>query len=253
MNAALGYKQAIDDHPVRRIQIRIFVICAFVAFFDGYDTQAIGYVASLLAKTTNTPIASFGIVFSIGLAGAAVGAFVLGPLGDRLGRKWLLILSCALFSVFSLLTVKATSYNWLLSLRFITGLGLGGAVPVSLALVAEYFPTRVRGLAVTAMFSAFPLGGFIGGILASALIESFGWESIFVIGSVIPGALCIAIWLWVPESIHFLISRNKLSQAKTIISAIAPLPLVENVRLETEEVSQAASGSIFKDASLGLR
>ena len=93
------------------------------------------------------------------------------------------MVSCALFSVFNFLTIYVSSFPELVVLRFLTGIGLGGAVPTSLALVSEYFPKRRRGFALTATFSAFPLGGSVGGIIASYMVSAYGWQSIFVIGS----------------------------------------------------------------------
>jgi MFS transporter, AAHS family, 4-hydroxybenzoate transporter len=222
MSEKLEVAGIIDAHPITWMQIGIFIICAAVAFFDGYDTQAIGYVAPLLAATTKTSIASFGTVFSIGLAGAAIGAVVFGLFADRFGRRWLLAVACALFSTFSLLTITAASFTELLTLRFITGLGLGGAVPISLALVSEYFPVKFRGLAMTGMFSAFPLGGFIGGLIASFIIERYGWQWIFLIGGILPGVVCLALIIWVPESIRFLASQGKQIEVRRLLARIAP-------------------------------
>lgn len=212
----------MDDRPLGLVQIRIFVVCSLVVFFDGFDTQAIGYVAPLLATATNAPIASFGIVFSVGLAGAAVGAFLFGPLGDYFGRRSLLVVACVCFAIFSLTTVFVTSLDQLMLVRFLTGVGLGGAVPTSLALVSEYSPTRYKGLAITAMFSAFPFGGFIGGLVASALISHYGWQAVFLIGGVAPALACMALALWVPESVQYLASRGKTQQLNRLLLKVAP-------------------------------
>lgn len=213
---------AAKARPISVLQIRIFAICSLVVFFDGFDTQAIGYVAPLLAKATNAPLSSFGAVFSIGLAGAVLGAFIFGPLGDRFGRRWLLIGASAIFAAFSLFTMFVTSLPELLIVRFLTGVGLGGAVPTSLALVSEYSPQKFRGLAITAMFSAFPLGGFVGGLVASALISQYGWQSVFLVGGIVPAISCIALVLWVPESIQYLAMRGKKEQLSRLVAQLAP-------------------------------
>ena len=220
----------MDERPLGRMQIKLFVVCSLVVFFDGFDTQSIGYVAPLLASATNAPIASFGTVFSVGLAGAALGAFLFGPLGDQFGRRWLLIVACVFFSVFSLTTVFVTSLNELMFVRFLTGLGLGGAVPTSLALVSEYSPTKYKALAITAMFSAFPFGGFIGGLAASFLILHYGWQSVFLLGGIAPALACVALVLWVPESIQYLAVRGKKRQLDRILRKFAPD--VDSVRIE---------------------
>ncbi len=194
----------IDDRPVSWFQYRIFILCSLVALMDGFDTQAIGYVAPLLASAVHTPVNAFGLIFSAGLAGAALGAFTFGPLADRFGRRLPLIFSCILFAIFSIATIFVTSFSQLLVMRTITGIGLGGAVPTCLAIVAEYAPKRIRGLAVTAMFSSFPLGGFIGGMAASYLISTYGWQSVFLLGGSLPVVIGLVLILQMPESYVFL-------------------------------------------------
>ena len=232
---------ASGEPPLSWVQIRIFVICSFVMFFDGFDTQAIGYVAPLLAQATHAPLASFGIVFSVGLAGAASGAFLFGPLGDYFGRRWLLAIACAAFAAFSVSTIFVSSLTELMFVRFLTGLGLGGAVPTSLALVSEFAPKRFKALSITAMFSAFPFGGFIGGLVASALVSRYGWQSVFLVGGIAPAFVCIAIALWVPESIQYLESRRKAKQVSRLASERAAG--VDSASLEA--AASKPSSSIF--------
>lgn len=147
----------VENRPVSRFQYLMILLCSLIVLMDGYDTQAIGYVAPMLASAIHAPVSEFGLIFSAGLTGAATGAFTFGPLADHIGRRRPLIIACMLFAVFSVATVFVTSFNQLLILRIVTGVGLGGAVPTCLAMVAEYTPRRIRGFAVTAMFSAFRL------------------------------------------------------------------------------------------------
>jgi MFS transporter, AAHS family, 4-hydroxybenzoate transporter len=219
----LDIANIIEIRPIGRFQYLIFLLCSLIALMDGYDTQAIGYVAPLLASGIHTPVSAFGLIFSAGLAGAAVGAFTFGPLADRIGRRRPLILACMLFAVLSIGTVFVTSFNQLLIVRIITGIGLGGAVPTCLAMVAEYSPKRIRGFAVTAMFSAFPLGGFIGGIAASHLISAYGWHSIFIVGGLLPFVIGLVLIVQMPESLRFLTARGAHdSQLRAIVAKIAP-------------------------------
>jgi AAHS family 4-hydroxybenzoate transporter-like MFS transporter len=219
----LKISDIVDGRPVSALQYRVFALCALVAFMDGFDTQAIGYVAPLLATAVARPIADFGVVFSAGLAGAAAGAFGFGPLADRYGRRRPLIAACLLFSVFSIATLFVASFGELVLVRVLTGIGLGGAIPTCLALVAEYAPRQRRGLAVTAMFSAFPLGGFVAGLTASALISAWGWQAVFVSGGALPLVVGLALMAWLAESPGYLIARDPGDPAvRTIVAAIAP-------------------------------
>lgn len=220
---SLEIADIIENRPVSWFQYRVFFLCSLVALMDGFDTQAIGYVAPLLASAIHTPVTSFGLVFSAGLAGAAFGAFTFGPLADRFGRRLPLIFACMIFAVFSLATVYVTSFNQLLVVRILTGIGLGGAVPTCLAMVAEYAPKRIRGLAVTAMFSSFPLGGFVGGIAASYLISAYGWQSIFIVGGSLPIVIGLVLMAQMPESLRFLAARGAdNARLRDIVAKIAP-------------------------------
>ena len=219
----LDVADLIDNSRIGVLQWRVFIACAIVAALDGFDTQSIGYTAPMVAAVVKAPMSSFGAIFSAGLVGATVGALCFGPLADRFGRKWLLVAACLLFSIFTALTIRVTSLHELLALRFLAGLGLGGATPSFLAMGAEYAPKRLRAFIVTSLFAAFPFGGFIGGLLASYLIPSYGWQSIFMIGGVTPLVLVIFVARFLPELLRFLLATNTSPAAITrIVGQIVP-------------------------------
>jgi AAHS family 4-hydroxybenzoate transporter-like MFS transporter len=155
----------IDDGPLSRFQIGVIICCALVSALDGIDTQSIGVAAPSIADGLGIKIADFGPIFSAALLGATIGAATFGPLADRLGRKTLLIIAAILFGVFTILTAFANSVPTLYAFRLLAGLGLGGATPCFIALTSEYAPARLRAALVTVMWSAFPLGAMLGGLL----------------------------------------------------------------------------------------
>jgi AAHS family 4-hydroxybenzoate transporter-like MFS transporter len=202
----------IDQQPVGAFQIKLLATCASVLFLDGFDTQAIGYVAPALAKEWGLTKGALGPVFSAGLFGLMIGALVFGPLADRIGRKKIIILSTLAFGIGSLATAFVQDVNFLLAIRFLTGLGLGGAMPNAIAMTSEFNPRRRRATMVMIMFCGFSVGAALGGLLAAALIPQFGWRSVFVVGGVAPLLLVPILSLRLPESVRFLALTGRAHQ-----------------------------------------
>jgi len=194
----------IDAQPVGPFQLKLLLICATVLFLDGFDTTAIGYVAPALAKEWNLGKGALGPVFSAGLFGLMIGALLFGPLADRIGRKKIIIFSTLAFGIGTLITSLVNDMNTLLVIRFLTGLGLGGAMPNTIALTSEFSPHRRRATMVMVMFVGFSIGAALGGLLAAALIPQFGWRSVFVVGGAAPLVLAPILALRLPESVRFL-------------------------------------------------
>ena len=213
----------IDNQPVAGFQMRLLLLCAAVLFIDGFDTQAIGYVAPALARDWNLPRGAFGPVFSAGLFGLMIGALVFGPIADRIGRKKIIVLSTLTFGIGTLATIFAEDVYGLIALRFLTGLGLGGAMPNAVALTSEFSPHRRRATMVMAMFVGFSVGAALGGLLAAALIPAFGWRSIFLVGGVVPLIYAPVLWKLLPESIRFLALTGKdNARVAKLLAQISP-------------------------------
>ncbi|HEV7635355.1 MAG TPA: MFS transporter [Bradyrhizobium sp.] len=202
----------IDRQPVGAFQIKLLLTCAAVLFLDGFDTQAVGYVAPALAKEWGLTKAALGPVFSAGLFGLMIGALVFGPLADRIGRKKIIILSTLAFGIGTLVTAFVQDVNSLLAVRFLTGLGLGGAMPNAIAMTSEFNPRRRRATMVMIMFCGFSVGAALGGLLAAALIPQFGWRSVFVVGGAAPLLLVPILALRLPESVRFLALTGRAHQ-----------------------------------------
>jgi AAHS family 4-hydroxybenzoate transporter-like MFS transporter len=216
-------RRFIDERPVGRYQLLVAVMCGLIVFVDGFDAQAMGYVAPALTATMQISRSVLGSVISSGLVGMMVGALVSGPLADRIGRKPVLIACALVFGVGSLLTATAQSVESLMAWRAVTGLGMGGAMPNAIALTSEYMPRRRRAGAVTMMICGFSLGAAVGGLVAASIIPRFGWPSVFVVGGVFPIAIALASVALLPESIHFLVVRGGAdARARVQLSRIAP-------------------------------
>jgi AAHS family 4-hydroxybenzoate transporter-like MFS transporter len=184
------------------------VLCSLVALLDGFDAQAISFVAAALAKEFNLNVVSFGPVFGAGTLGMTLGALTLPILGDRWGRRSLVIASVVMFGLLSLASVWVQSFQQLLLLRFLTGLGVGAAVPCMIPLISEYSPSRLSTITVTAVTCSWPLGAVLGGAVSALIIPIWGWKSVFILGGVLPLILAGVLVIYLPESLRFLAGRG---------------------------------------------
>jgi len=215
--------EIVDDQPLSRFQIGTLLMCGFVAILDGFDTQSIGFLAPAIAESLKVPLQSFAPVFVAGLLGLMCGAGVLGPVADRWGRKWTIVLSTLVFGLFSFLTAYTTSFNELLLFRFLTGIGLGGAMPNVVALTAEYSPKRLQAIFVSMLFTGMPLGAVLGGLVASALLPVLGWQSVFYVGGLLPLVMVVILMAKLPESARYLIVHGASSErVAAIVARVAP-------------------------------
>ena len=220
---AFDVRQFIDAQPVGRFQLLVAGMCSLLVFVDGFDAQAMGYVAPALSTAMQIPRSVLGPVISSGLVGMMIGAMVSGPLADRFGRRPVLIGCAVIFGIGSLLTATAQSVEMLAAFRALTGLGMGGAMPNAIALTSEYMPHRRRGTAVTTMICGFSLGAAVGGFVAAAIIPRFGWQAVFVVGGVAPLVIAGAAFLWLPDSIRFLLIKGGSEErARQYLARISP-------------------------------
>lgn len=184
-------------HPT----LRVFAICFAIAMIDGFDTLVISFIGPAIRDAWQLAPAELGRIFGSGLIGAALGGMTAGVLADRLGRKRTLLICIALFGVLTLACAFARTPTELALLRLAGGLGLGGAIPNIVALTAEHASSERRSASVTLMFIGFPLGAVVGGALTAAVIGSYGWRAVFVIGGVLPLLLLPAVWRGIPETL----------------------------------------------------
>lgn len=186
--------------PRAGVAARVVVLCFLVNALDGFDIQAIAYVAPVLRAQWTLDAATLGLLFSSGLVGMATGSIVLGPLSDRIGRRRT-ILGCVLvFGSATALTAFTRNPTELMAARVLTGLGIGGVLPSLNTLVAEFAPARHRNLLVAFMHLGYPLGATAGGFLAAALIPASGWTGVFLVGGLVTLALLPVLYLGLPES-----------------------------------------------------
>jgi AAHS family 4-hydroxybenzoate transporter-like MFS transporter len=219
----LDVQEVVNAHPLSRFQKTVIALCFLVVAIDGFDTAAIGFIApSLKAEWAVTP-AELAPLFAAGLFGLMAGAFVFGPLADRIGRKPVLIATTVFFGVATFASAFAPSVEWLIALRFLTGIGLGGAMPAAITLTAELCPEKRRSSLVTLMFCGFTIGSASAGLAASGIVANFGWQGLLMLGGVLPVLLVPVLIARLPESPRYLAaSGTETARTAAVLRQMAP-------------------------------
>ena len=210
-NPLSATEAALEGQRIGSLQLRVAAICLLAQTFDGYDLSSISMAAPALSQAWHLPGAAFANTFVMSSVGIMVGALASGPIGDRTGRKPVLLASLLLLMASSLACVHATTIPMLAALRFVTGLGIGTLMPATVALASDYLPDRHRATVIMVVFTGAPLGGFLGGQLVAQLLPVYGWTSIFYIGGVLPLVLIPVVLFWLPESPRFLLKQGRLT------------------------------------------
>jgi len=209
MSNTIHVDQIVEQSHFGAFQYGLLLLCGACLIIDGFDIQAMAYVAPAIIADWGVNKASLGPVFGAGLFGMLLGSLLLTPVGDKYGRRPVLIASTFFFALCMLLTTQVHNLNQLLVLRFITGLGLGSIMPNAMALVGEFSPSSSRVTRMMLVSCGFTVGAAVGGFLSAALIPAFGWRALFLIGGVAPLALAVAMLFWLPESLQFLVLRKR--------------------------------------------
>lgn len=229
-------QEFINSHKLTTYQLLIVALCFLAVALDGFDTASAGYIAPAIRKQWALSALQLAPVFGGGLFGLMIGALLFGPLADRFGRKPILCLSVALFGVLCLWSAYATSLRELILLRFLTGLGLGGAMPTAITLTSEFGPEKQRSLLVTSMFCGFTLGGASGGVVAAQIIPLHGWQGVLLFGGVMPLVLVPVLAWFLPESVRYLaLSGRKQEQVARTLRRIAPQEALDHVTFTVPE------------------
>ncbi|RRV10529.1 MFS transporter [Pseudomonas sp. v388] len=233
-----AFRAALDQRPFSRYQIRTLVLLILLLVCDGYDAQLLGFVVPSLATEWATPKAAFGIVFTCNLIGLTIGSLLLTPLADRFGIRKTLLSCVVLFAGLTLLSAWAHNIETLAVIRFLCGIGMGGAMPSAMALMADYAPPRLKTFFVTLAACGFSFGGAAGGFIAASMMQHYGWQSVFIVGGVAPLVLLPFLYLWLPESLARLFSAKHMAAAlKRMLDTLVPswtppAPVLENGKVQ---------------------
>ncbi|WP_118185851.1 MFS transporter [Paraburkholderia phosphatilytica] len=243
----IDVQEFLDNHRFSGFQWAILFLCFCVVAVDGLDTAAMGFIAPSLVSEWGVTKAALAPVMSAALFGLAVGALTAGPLADRYGRKRVIVISVIIFGLASLFSSTAWSLWSLTMFRFLTGLGLGAAMPNAVTLMSEYAPRKRRALLSNLMFAGFSLGSASSGFVASKIIPTFGWRSLLVVGGVLPLIIGTVLIVVLPESIRFLVCRNAPpARVARILRRISSTADLSNAYFTVPEAALGSSGSSIK-------
>jgi MFS transporter, AAHS family, 4-hydroxybenzoate transporter len=221
--AAVDIAELINMHPLSSFQKWIMVLIGGVVVMDGFDVQAIGFVAPALTQDWHIDPAALGPVFGAGLLGMLFGSMILSMLADRVGRRPVLVGATAFFSLCMLATAAVGSLQQLAFLRFLTGLGIGGVMANAVALASEYSPQRQRASLLLWISCGFTGGAIAGGLISATMIPWAGWRSVFVAGGILPLAIAAVMYWRLPESLLFLsLQKKDHHKLRQLLRRVAP-------------------------------
>ncbi len=239
---AVQIADLIDDSVLSPARLSIVVLCACVVLLDGYDIQTMALAVPSLGEAWGLPAAAFTLPLSASVFGMLIGTAVVAPAGDRFGRRPLLIWGMVLVGGASLATAFSSTPAELVLWRLLTGIGLGCSLPNATALTSEYVPLRTRAFLITAMYISIALGALLAGFTAPALIERFGWQSLFIVGGALPLGISVFLALYIPESVRLLLAQRRDDERiRTILRRFFPAVDPDSVVAAEEPALQRRS------------
>lgn len=234
----------LDDGPYTSMQKFVVLLAALSIVMDGFDGQLIGFAIPMMIKEWGITREAFAPAVAAGLIGMGIGSAFAGLFADRFGRRMAVICSVLVFGTATCAIGLAPDAMTVAVLRFIAGLGIGGALPSSTTMTAEFTPARRRTLAVTATIVCVPLGGMLAGLFAGQVLPAYGWRALFFMGGALAIALGILLLIMLPESPRYL-SRHprRWGELNRLLGRMGR-PMADGVRYTDvrEQASEKQSG-----------
>ena len=216
-------KSKIDSSNISFFQYLIIFICFFLNIIDGMDVLVISYTAPVIASSWDISFKALGVVFSSGVLGMAIGALLLAPYADKIGRKKIILISTIIISIGILLTGISVNIYHLIFLRFLSGIGIGTMLASTVSLVSEYTPNRSRDFWVSFILAGYPIGAILAGYLSNYILKYYSWEVVYIIFGIISIFFIPIIYFFLLESVDFLLKnqpKNALSRVNLILKKL---------------------------------
>ena len=241
-------KSKIDTREISFLQFIIIFICFFLNVIDGMDVLVISYTAPVIASSWNISFEALGVVFSSGVFGMAVGALLLAPYADKIGRKKIILLSTIIISIGILLTGFSKNIYHLIFLRFLSGIGIGTMLASTVSLVSEYTPNRSRDFWVSFILAGYPLGAILAGYLSNYILKYYSWEDVYIVFGLISIFFIPIIYFFLLESVDFLLKnqpKNALSRVNLILKKL-DFSMIEFLPTKIDVGSKIPVNSLFQ-------
>lgn len=254
MHPVIDVEKLVDEQRLGRFNLNLFVWSFLAMFADGYDLAVMSFATPELVRLWHVPPDSLRVALVASLFGIVFGALIFGVIGDRFGRKRAIVTGCLIYGLATLAIVAAEDLTQVGWLRFLTGIGLGGLMPNTIALNSELSPKRWRATLIVLMFVGITLGGVAPGIVSAWLVAEHGWTILFVIGGTAPLAIAAGVALWMPESVK-LLARHPARRAtllKTARRLRRDLDIAEAAVFQVQRAAEITGSGLRQIFSGGL-
>lgn len=209
----------LDEIGVSKFTWKLFVIAGATMVFDGYDYMIVAYTLKQISAEWGLSAVATGSLASWSLMGLIIGGIISGMVSDKIGRKKTLIASVLVYSLFTIPIFFVHNYGAFAVLRVLTGIGLGGCIPVAATLISEFAPTKKRALFITMGMGCNIFGYVLAGLVATAVVPTIGWRYCYLIGG-IPLLYTILIYFKLPESVQWQVNNNRKADALATLQKI---------------------------------
>ncbi|MCA1005723.1 MFS transporter [Rhodococcus hoagii] len=224
-----------------RFQVLVVGICLLLVMIDGFDIAVMSLTSPHVRDDWGISKSLIGYLLSASLLGMAIGSFTLSPLADRFGRRRLLLTGVTIAFVGTTLSVFVQNATQLLACRLITGFGIGCMIAVIGVMLNEFSSKKRYGFIMGFYAAGINIGGMVGGAAAAPLIADHGWRAAFVLAAAATGVVMVAAYLFLPESVDYLVDKGDLNGLNKVLGKMKHAPLQE---LPTRVAKEEARGSI---------
>lgn len=208
--------QRVQALPVGKFHYQLLVLIGLGWLFDAMDTGLISFIMATLSKEWQLQPGERASIISITFVGMAIGAVLAGKCADLFGRKKVFIATLIIYSIATGLCALAPQLSWLLTFRFVVGIGLGGQLPVAVSLMSEFVPAKVRGRFIVLLESFWGLGWLVAALASYFVIPQYGWKTAFLIGG-LPLFYAVVLWKYLPESVPYLVNKGRHQEAHALL------------------------------------